>query len=436
MRGSKYWHLIALLRNERRSLDELLHRQLIKLRRLLWHAYNHVPFYREKFNMVGFQPGDFKSIDDLQHLPIIGKADFHQRLSADFIDQRLGSKEALIPIRTSGSSGQTLEFFIDHAYDQFRKAQFLRPYMTNGQRMTDRVLTFKGQPRRHRKYFELAALLREKQVSAHLNPESHLEILNRTKPAVVRGYPSVLALISAKMFANGRPGHCPRRLFTDSELLTPTLRRSIEAAFKRRVIDIYGTLETDNIAYECEHHQGYHIAIDAVVMEFVDNARPVQPGGTGEIVCTVLGNYAMPFIRYRLNDFGIYSTQPCSCGRSFPLMTGLKGRAHDYAVTREGKLISSTTLLGEMDRFAAHLEAFQIIQEDIDRFKMVLVPGKEYRETVADRIQSGFGRLFPEATIRIVRRERLHQEGSGKTMPFISRVSAAGAETVTKRNEN
>jgi phenylacetate-CoA ligase len=436
MRGTKYWHLIALLRNERRSLDELLHRQVIKLRRLLSHAYNHVPFYREKFNMGDFQPGDFNSIDDIQHLPIISKADFHQRPLADFIDQRLGSKEALIPIRTSGSSGQTLEFFIDHAYDQFRKAQFLRPYMTNGQRMTDRVLTFKGQPRRHRKYFEFAALLREKQVSAHLNPESHLEILNRMKPAVIRGYPSVLALISAKMSANGPPGHCPRRIFTDSELLTPTLRRSIETAFKRQVIDIYGTLETDNIAYQCEHHQDYHIAIDAVIMEFINNGRPVQPGVTGEIVCTVLGNYAMPFIRYRLNDFGIYSDQSCACGRSFPLMTGLKGRTHDYAVTLEGRLVSSTTLLGEMDRFAAYVEAFQIIQEDTGRFKMVLIPGKNYQETIADRIQSAFMRLFPEATIQIECRERLHQEGSGKIRPFISRVSAAGAETVKRRNES
>ena len=72
------------------------------------------------------------------------------------------------------------------------------------------------------------------------------------------------------------------------------------------------------------------------------------------------------------------------------------------------------------------------------RFKMVLIPGEDYHEAIADRIQSGFMRLFPEATIRIVHRERLRQEGSGKTMPFISRVSAtkAESETVMRRNES
>jgi hypothetical protein len=88
-----------------------------------------------------------------------------------------------------------------------------------------------------------------------------------------------------------------------------------------------------------------------------------------------------------------------------------------------------------MDRFATYVEAFQIVQEDIDHFKMILIPGKDYRRPIADRIQSAFMRLFPEATIQIECRDRLQQEGSGKTMPFISRVSAVGAETVKKRNE-
>jgi phenylacetate-CoA ligase len=305
MFNTKYWHLMALLRNERRSLDELLSRQFSKLQALLAHAYRHVPLYRQKYRQVGYQPGDIKSIDDLQLLPIIGKADFHAQSPKMFIDRRLNHHGDLIPIRTSGSSGQTLEFYIDRSYDQFRKAQFLRPYLTNGQKLTDRILTFKGQPQRDRRLFEWVGLLREQQIASHRDPALHLEILRRTQPSVLRGYPSVLALLGAKILASGPLDRYPRMIFTDSELLTPTLRRSIETAFKRSVIDIYGTLETDNIAYECERHCGYHIAIDAVILEFVADNRPVPSGVSGEIVCTVLNNYAMPFIRYRLNDFGI-----------------------------------------------------------------------------------------------------------------------------------
>jgi phenylacetate-CoA ligase len=422
MFDTKYWHLVSLLRNERRSLDDLLHRQMTKLRHLLAHAYHNVLFYREKFNQVGYRPGDVKTLEDLRRLPIIGKADFHERPSIDYIDQRIDSRKALIPIRTSGSSGQTLEFYIDRAYDQFRKAQFLRPYITNGQKMIDQVLTYTGQPRRHKKFSEYVALLREKQISSHLDPEIHLEILRKFQPTIVKGYPSVLALIGAKMIEHGPLVYYPRQIFTDSELLTPAMRRSIETAFRRQVVDIYGTLETDNIAYECNHHNGYHIAIDCVIMEFIENGRPVEPGSSGEIVCTVLENFAMPFIRYRLNDFGIYSAKPCSCGRPFPLMTGLQGRTHDYAITRTGRRISSTALLGEMDRFAGYIEAFQIVQEDFDRFRLILVPGKGYSRWVTEQIQSRFIRLFPGAVVHTAFSKRLHREGSGKVMPFKSIV--------------
>ncbi len=436
MFNTKYWHLIALLRNEHRSLDELLYRQFSKLQALLAHAYRHVPFYRRKFKQVGYQPGDVKSIDDLQRLPILSKADFHAQSPMMFIDRRLNDHKDLIPIRTSGSSGQTLEFYIHRSYDQFRKAQFLRPYLTNGQKLTDRILTFKGQPRSDRRIFELAGLLREQQISSHSDPARHLDILRRTKPSVLRGYPSVLALLGAKILASGPLDHYPRLIFTDSELLTQTLRRSIEAAFKRSVIDIYGTLETDNIAYECERHCGYHIAIDTIILEFIADNRPVPPGAPGEMVCTVLNNYAMPFIRYRLNDFGINASQLCTCGRSFPLMTGLVGRTHEYAITRKGQPVSSTILLSTMDRFAKDVNAFQIIQEDIDCFQLVVIPGAGYHQGVANQIQSCFRDLFPGARIHIVVRDRLQHDASGKIMPFVSRIDAHTTESIPKCDGN
>ena len=60
-------------------------------------------------------------------------------------------------------------------------------------------------------------------------------------------------------------------IFTDSELLLPESRHNIKKAFKTETIDIYGTYETDNIAYECSHHEGYHITNDSVIMEFINN---------------------------------------------------------------------------------------------------------------------------------------------------------------------
>ena len=37
--------------------------------------YDNVPFYREKFKEIGFEPGDIKSIDQLKDLPFTTKND-------------------------------------------------------------------------------------------------------------------------------------------------------------------------------------------------------------------------------------------------------------------------------------------------------------------------------------------------------------------------
>ena len=422
MFSTKYWHLLQLALNEKKSLDELLHRQWVKLRHLLSHAYHHIPFYCAKFKQVGFHPKDFRTLDDLNQLPIISKVDFYERPSTDYIDKRIGHQATLKPVKTSGSGGQTLKFFIDHRYDQFRKAQFLRPYLTNGQKLTDRVVSFCGRPRERKKFFEHFSLLREKQIASHLDPETQLEVLRQIKPDIVRGYPSVLALVGAKLLAQKTPIDYPKRVFTDSERLTPAMRRSIETAFRRKVIDIYGTLETDNIAYECAHHSGYHMAIDSVIMEFLNDGHPVEPGESGEIVCTVLENFAMPFIRYRLNDFASYSAKSCPCGRSFPLLQRLEGRTHEYAVTINGERISSTSLLAELDGYAGYIEAFQIVQEDFDRFHLFLITGNQYGPSVAEKIRTSVTNYFPEADVQILPVERLPREKSGKLMPFKSFV--------------
>ena len=49
----------------RKKIEEL---QLKRLRKILIHAYENVPFYREKFDSAGVEP-NIKSLDDLQKFP-------------------------------------------------------------------------------------------------------------------------------------------------------------------------------------------------------------------------------------------------------------------------------------------------------------------------------------------------------------------------------
>ncbi|HSR16804.1 MAG TPA: hypothetical protein VLM39_01835, partial [Ignavibacteriaceae bacterium] len=62
---SKYINILRLLRNERCSLDELIHRQNIALRKLVKHSYYTVKFYKRLFDDCGLCPEDIKSAEDI-----------------------------------------------------------------------------------------------------------------------------------------------------------------------------------------------------------------------------------------------------------------------------------------------------------------------------------------------------------------------------------
>lgn len=410
------------MRNERRSRDELINIQNTKLSRLINHAYGNVRFYRDMFQEIGLHPDDIKSVDDINKIPIIDKKDFHKRPYSDLLDKRIRDKGQLIPINTSGSSGLSLRFYIDRNYDQFRKAQYLRPYLTNGRKPWDKLVRLINTDVPKMKWFQRLGLLADYHVYSDSNLDDQLKMIGEIKPAIIQGFGSCLSLLVQKILEENIPITTPRLIFTDSELLTEQTRMTIEKGFNAEIIDVYGTFETDNIAYECEMHTGYHMTSDCVIMEFIKDGKTVKPGEEGEIVCTVLDNFTMPFIRYNLHDIGSYSNKPCTCGRTLPLMSMISGRSDDYAIYENGLMKSPHNFLGLFDPLAKFLYEYQIIQERIDKFTVRVVPNNSFNEKVEQKIKENLLKEFPVSQIDIKLVDEIQRDKSGKFRAFISKV--------------
>ena len=56
----------------RETLRQIQSQRLVKM---VKHCYEHVPFYKKKFDEIGLRPEDSQSIDDLQKLPGTTKQD-------------------------------------------------------------------------------------------------------------------------------------------------------------------------------------------------------------------------------------------------------------------------------------------------------------------------------------------------------------------------
>ena len=412
------------MRNERRSQDELINIQNTKLRRLIKHAYENVRFYRDIFQEIGLHPEDIKSVDDIHKTPIIDKNDFHQRPYSDLFDKRIKDKDRLVPINTSGSNGLSLRFYIDRNYDQLRKAQFFRPYLTNGRRVTDRVIWFSGREAAEKRWFQRLGLMREHKIYSGCNDDSQISMIKEIRPAIIKGYGSVIALLAAKIVEEHISITSPRIIFTDSELLTEQMRHTIEKVFNTEVIDIYGTFETDNIAYECSKHEGYHITTDCVIMEFLKDGKKTEAGEEGEIVCTVLDNFTMPFIRYNLHDIGSYTNKRCSCGRTFPLISIIGGRSADYLVDENHLKKSSSSLIAHFHSLATFIREFQVIQEEVTLFKVLVVPGRNFSKNIEQKIRETIWKEFPGVHVTITLVDKIKREKAGKFRAIVSNVAS------------
>ncbi|MBC7206073.1 MAG: phenylacetate--CoA ligase family protein, partial [Methyloversatilis sp.] len=79
-----------------------------RLRALLTHAAAHVPYYRDLFARVGFDPAAVSSLTDLQRLPFLDKPLIRAHTDALKADDARG----LARFNTGGSSGVPLIFYI------------------------------------------------------------------------------------------------------------------------------------------------------------------------------------------------------------------------------------------------------------------------------------------------------------------------------------
>jgi phenylacetate-CoA ligase len=234
-----------------------------------------------------------------------------------------------------------LKIYGDEDSEAWNRALRYRAFVENGLSFRDIVLEITSPEHvdSGKFWFQQLGFFRRYKCSILDDQDALFRHINGIRPNVIECYPSVLNLITqsrAKKDLTFRP----RIIFATAELLLPAWRRNISSFFDCYVRDMYGSAEFYRLAWECEKHEGYHLDIDAHVIEFLDeNNNPVSEGD-GYIVVTGLFNYAFPLVRYKLGDIARLKDAKCSCGRSLPLIDSIQGRQDDYIKLPSGKTIS------------------------------------------------------------------------------------------------
>jgi phenylacetate-CoA ligase len=321
-------------------------------------------------------------------------------------------------------------FPIDWAGLQREYAYFWAHNHWGGIRRGMRVATFAGHPvagpsQRHPPFW--AHSWHDNEVffsSQHLsetNLPHYVARLRRFRPEMIHGYPSSIYLLA--LFVRDRGVHDirPRAVFTGSETLFEKHRDAIYEAFGVRPLNWYGNSEMIGNIVECEGGRMHIRELHSVLEVLDEDGLPVEPGGTGELVCTSLGNRAMPMFRYRIGDrVTLASTEQCVCGRGGRLVAEVQGRDEDVIVTPDGRHVGR---LDHIFKDLVQVAEAQVVQTEVAAVILRIVRRAGYTEADSRKILAE-ARLRLGDAIRIDLQfvDRIPRAANGKIRFAVSSV--------------
>jgi phenylacetate-CoA ligase len=418
----------ALLASERLPAERLRAVQVERLRRLLRHAGERVPFYRDAFRGLGIEPASIDSLADLARLPVLTKSEIVAAGDA-LLDP--SADERFTWDVTSGSTGAPLRFRRSLSAGGWHRALGLRGLSWFGVRPGDSQARVWGVPiRDHDRRREMRKdwfLNRRRYSSFDLDPRSldgKIAGLTRQRPRYVYGYPSAIHEIARRVLERGRDvlGEWrPNVVVTTAELLFDDQRRDIASAFACPVANEYGASELTVLAFTCPAGS-LHLSDEALVTELEPSGLTIDGKPAFRFLFTDLVNRSMPLIRYRIGDLGRPVEGPCSCGRSLTRIEIVGGREVDVLVAPDGRRIHGSifSYLGKSILIAGGVRRFRAVQTAKDRLEIRIEKGPTFQTDCLGMMEAEIrARTGPGLDVVFVPVQELIPEPSGKLRYFI-----------------
>jgi phenylacetate-CoA ligase len=109
--------------------------------------------------------------------------------------------------------------------------------------------------------------------------------------------------------------------------------------------------------------------------------------GRKEIIGTSYWNEAMPFIRYRTQDYGVIDDKG--------FISHLDGRGQNYLTTKTGEKIAGISILSPEDYIWDYITAFQFVQREKGKIIIQLVTKRCYTDEIGQRMIGDMEKKWP-----------------------------------------
>jgi phenylacetate-CoA ligase len=388
----------------REALEAL---QLKRLQQTVQRVYHTVGYYRRKFDEVGVQPDDIKTLADLKKLPFTTKQDLRDNYPFGLF--AVPMSQVVRVHASSGTTGRaTVVGYTKRDIENWSELM-ARCFVAAGLTQNDIIHNaygyglFTGGLGAHYGAEKLGASVIP--ISGG-NTKRQIMILQDFGPTAICCTPSYALYLADEGKAMGLDMRSLKLRvgILGAEPWSEKMRLEIENKLGITALDIYGLSEVmgPGVSMECvEGRRGLHVFEDHFIVETIDPAtgEVVPPGQKGELVFTTITKEAFPLVRYRTRDISALMKEPCRCGRTHIRMERVSGRSDDMLIIRGVNVFPSQieSVLVGIEGLEPH---YQLIVDRVDNLDTL-----EVQVEVSEKLfaESGEVKILQELSRKITK---------------------------------
>lgn len=329
--------------------------QCKKMKETLIHAYEHTKYYKKLFDDANVNIYNFKSIEDLDEIPILTR----EMIKEYFDDLQADDIKDFYSATTGGSTGKPLKVLLDRASIYKEKAFIYHFWEKYGyDYKCSKLATFRGVDY-GKNFYKINPLYNEIQLDpCRINAETVKKYCDKILSFgadFIHGYPSAIDAFckfatQKGLNINGKF----KAVFFISENVYEWQKNNIESTLGCPTAAFYGHSERAVFAEQIQQTELY---------SFNDYYCCTELNTSGCIITTGLVNKKMPLIRYQLDDT---AQRESDCFR-------IRGHWDGMVKGKNGEHIS-VALLNTHNEFINKVAKLQFVQQKEGHLQISIVP--------------------------------------------------------------
>jgi len=435
----KVYHLVN--RMDFGSKEKVEEFQLKQLKDLIVYAHENVPYYRNLFNKIKFDPYEFSSFNDLKKIPYLTKK-IIQENKKQLISSKI-PKKYVKKVRTGGTTGMPTEFILDKRYATLTEMVYLKHMWSGrlGYKLRAKCIVLREDAVENiiegKKYWKRNALTNWLVMSAfHLNSDTfnlYYEKIKSFKPEFILAFPSNALLLARFIKENNLSSISSiKGVICASENLYDWQREFLTSVFQAKIFSYYGHSEKCILAPESDESGNFEFYPQYGFVELLNSKGEdcKKENEPGEIIATGFSNYVSPFIRYKTDDVGTFTLRKSTEHPYWFNIKRIEGRVQDFLIDRDHVPKTYMHIDRPFWNIRDKVYAYQYVQNEPGKVILNIHSKKEMEEEEIKEIKKIFHSTYFKFDLEVQKVDHIARSKSGKFRYLVQNVKTADSMAI------